>query len=199
MRVTGFCERARQCGMAKALAKPSACFQLRWARVSLNAGMAQVLLFLPCRKGLEEGRRKWKRHLLCQGRRPQMLGCKDLSSSPSDQSMKAELGLLARRASHSPIQALNQITLLLDHWAFWMRFFVPIVLIGHDRSWHVFDHACLARKSIRLERPPWDHCVRFSMTEFARQISTSSVIMPLCVETFCQDHSLRIWKSPSSV
>ena len=30
LRVTVFCERARQCGMAKVMAKPSACIHLRW-------------------------------------------------------------------------------------------------------------------------------------------------------------------------
>ena len=107
LRVTVFCERARQCGMAKVMAKPSACIHLRWATVSLNAGLAQLFLILLRWKGLEEGKRKWKRHLLCQGRRPRTLSCKDMSSSSSDQSMSAELGFFTHRASDSPIQAVK--------------------------------------------------------------------------------------------
>ena len=40
--------------MAKALAKPSACFHLRWARVSLNAGLAHFFLFCRFEKGLKK-------------------------------------------------------------------------------------------------------------------------------------------------
>ena len=36
--------------MAKALAKPSACFHLRWARVGLNAGLAQIFLFVALKR-----------------------------------------------------------------------------------------------------------------------------------------------------
>ena len=48
--VTFFCERVRQCGMAKALAKRSASFHLCWARVSLNAGLAHIF-FVVALKG----------------------------------------------------------------------------------------------------------------------------------------------------
>ena len=54
LRVTVFCERARQCGMAVAMAKPSACIHLRWATVSLNAGLAQFFLFCRVEKGLKK-------------------------------------------------------------------------------------------------------------------------------------------------
>ena len=49
-----FCERARQFGMAEAMAKPSACIHLRWATVSLNAGLAQCFLFCRVEKGLKK-------------------------------------------------------------------------------------------------------------------------------------------------
>ena len=103
LRATGFCERARQCSIAKERAKPSAGFQLRKAKVSLNAGLAQNFLFCRAEKGLKKTE-EVKRHLLCQGRRPQTLS---MPSSPNDQSMSAELGLVMRRASDSPIQALK--------------------------------------------------------------------------------------------
>ena len=69
---------------------------------------AWAQFFVFCRvERLEEGIRKWKRHLLCKERRPRMHSCKDMSSSSSDQSMSAELGFVTRRASNSPIQALK--------------------------------------------------------------------------------------------
>ena len=46
LRVTVICNRARQVSMDKAMAKPSACIYLRWATVSLNAGLAHFFIFV---------------------------------------------------------------------------------------------------------------------------------------------------------
>ena len=60
--------------MAKELAKPSACFQLRRAKVSLNAGLAQNFLFRSAEKGLKKAE-----------------GSEEASALPGKEATKAQL------------------------------------------------------------------------------------------------------------
>ena len=155
LRVTVFCERARQCGMDKAMAKPSACTHLRWATVILNAGLAQFFLF--CRverawrrqKEVEEASALLRKEATNGQLQRHIFFFKRLKYERRARFFHASCLRLAYSGSKA-----TQMILQLGYWACWMRLFVRIFLIGRDRSRHSFDPARKAKNSIRLERPP---------------------------------------------
>ena len=125
--------------MAKDLAQAFCMFSVAVGESQLECRPGARFPFLSRWIGLDEGQRKWKKHLLYQARRRLTLSCKEMYFSPSEQSMNAELGLLTCPASHSLAYSgfkATQMTLLLDHWARWLCLFLRIVLISCDRLPH---------------------------------------------------------------
>ena len=89
------------------MAKPSVCIHLRWATVSVNAGLAQFFLFCRVEKGLKKATGSGRGICFAKEGGQERSFAKTLSSSSSDQTMSAELGFVTHRASDSPIQALQ--------------------------------------------------------------------------------------------
>ena len=141
-RVTVFCERARQCGMAQAMAKPSACIHLWWATVSLNAGLAHFFLFCRVEKGLKKAKGSEKASALPrkEARNAHLQRHVFFFKRPNCERRARFCHATCKQLAYSGCKA-TQMIWPLDHGACWMRLFVRIVLIGRDRSRHGFDHA----------------------------------------------------------